>query len=76
MDLQQLERFWAQHGWFMVLSPATEEMQAWCDQQFGYNFRSHRGDHTVMLFQEEEHRMRFIMVWGTAAGGSTSWHPV
>lgn len=77
MDLKQLEQFWTQHGWFMVISPATREQQEWCDEQFSYCYRNQRGDHTVLLFREEEHRTRFLMVWGAASDPTTTfWHPV
>jgi hypothetical protein len=76
MDLKQLEAFWEKHGWLMVLSPATSEQQAWCSEQFSYCYRSHLGGHSTMLFREEEHRTRFLMVWGTGEGNITFWHPV
>jgi hypothetical protein len=76
MDLKQLEEFWTLHGWLMVLSPASKEQQMWCQEQFGYSQHGRKGDHSVMLFREAEHRTRYLMVWGTGDDRTTFWHPV
>jgi hypothetical protein len=76
MGFDDLERFWELHGWLAVRSPATGEQQEWCQSQFDYCHVNRRGDHSVMLFKEEEHRTRFLLVWGTGDSNTTPWHPV
>jgi hypothetical protein len=76
MDIKALDDFWTQHGWFMALSPGTPEQKEWCREQFGSFYQSNKGDHSVMLFREEEHRTRYVLVWGTGEDNTTFWHPV